>query len=82
MSHSRPVVTTDVGDAAAIVGETGFVVRPGDPGALAAAMIRMMDLDPLDYATRAAAAREAIARNYSIAAVVRRIEAFVAEKAA
>lgn len=37
----KPCVTTDVGDAAAIVGPHGMVVPPGDDAALADAMLRM-----------------------------------------
>ena len=56
-----PVVTTDVGDNAAIVedGVTGFVVRPRDPGALAGAMERMLRLGPFE---RDAMGREGRAR--------------------
>jgi glycosyltransferase involved in cell wall biosynthesis len=43
MSSSRPCITTDVGDAAYIVGDTGLVVPPKDPSALAGAMLQMLD---------------------------------------
>ncbi len=44
-NYDLPVVTTDVGGLPEVVldGETGFVVPPGDPAALAAAIIRYFD---------------------------------------
>ncbi len=43
----RPVITTDVGGLSETVhpGETGLVVPPGDPGALAEAMVRFFEAD-------------------------------------
>jgi glycosyltransferase involved in cell wall biosynthesis len=44
-NYSRPVVTTNVGGLPEVVrdGETGFVVPPEDPAALAAAVVRFFD---------------------------------------
>lgn len=78
MNHGRPVVTTDVGDAAAIVGDTGLVVRPGDPGALAEAMEAMLRCSPQDYTARARAAQARIRHDYSLTSVARRFSDFVA----
>jgi starch synthase len=52
MAHELPCVVTRVGGLAEIVldGETGLVVPPEDAGALAAALLRLLE-DP-DYATR------------------------------
>ncbi|MFC6487608.1 glycosyltransferase [Nitratireductor sp. GCM10026969] len=77
MSHGKPVVATDVGDAAMVVGETGEIVPPADPAALAAGMERMLALDPAAYATRAQAARHRVAEHYSLAAIARRYDAFL-----
>ena len=66
MNFGRPVISTDVGDAAVIVGETGVIVASGDPQALAAAIRRMLDLGPSEYAALSAAAKGRIDNNYSL----------------
>jgi glycosyltransferase involved in cell wall biosynthesis len=50
MACGVPNVVTDVGDSARIVGDTGLVVRPGDPGALADAILSSLE-QPHDPAT-------------------------------
>lgn len=70
MSYGRPAVSTDVGDAAAIIGSTGFVVPPGDEKALAEAMGRMLTLPADGYAALSKAARTRIEQNYSLGRVV------------
>lgn len=49
LAHGVPAIATPVGATAEIVvdGETGLLVRPGDPKGLAAAMARLLDDDAL-----------------------------------
>jgi len=75
MSCGVPCVATDCGDAAEIVGQTGAVVAPRDPDALAAAWDRLITLGPDGRRSLGASARERILRSYNIVTVVRRYEA-------
>jgi len=77
MSYGRPVITTDVGDAAAVVGDTGLVVPPGDAEALAEAMGRMLEIDFSDYVALAAAARRRVDQHYSLEQIADRYSAFL-----
>ena len=77
MSYGKPVVTTDVGDAAAVVGDTGFVVPPRNPEALAVAMRSMLDLSPESYAGRARAARDRVQAEYALPAIIEKYRSFV-----
>lgn len=71
MAVGTPVVTTDVGDAAVIVGATGDVVPPRDPAALASAIRAVLELDPAARAARGDAGRRRIATSFSIDATAR-----------
>ena len=68
MASSTPCVTTDVGDAALILGDTGWVVPPQDPQALANAikdaLVQRMDIDTWNI--RKMLVRERIKHNFSI----------------
>lgn len=77
MSHGMPVVTTDVGDAATIVGDTGWVVPSRDPVAMAGAMRAVLSLSPEDYARMARAARERIRREYELHAIDEKYRSFL-----
>jgi len=70
MACAVPCVVTDVGDSRIVVGETGEVVPPRDPAALAAgleAMARRIALDPQP----GIAARERIVAGFSLPRLVR-----------
>lgn len=74
MSCAIPCVVTDVGDSAAIVGDTGQVVPPADPAVLAAAWATLADADPSARKALGEAARKRIVDHYALPAIVRQFE--------
>ena len=70
MAAGRPVAATDIpGCREAVVdGETGFLIPPRDPLALAAALARLID-DPALRARLGAAGRRRVEENYSDARI-------------
>jgi len=79
MMVGTPVVTTDVPACNEIVrdGETGLIVPPDDPGALAAALIRLLS-DPALRARLAQEAERDVIRRYDARVVARQFEALYA----
>lgn len=77
MSYGKPVISTDVGDAAAVIGDTGFVVPPRDPEALGRAMSSLLELPRDRYMDLAAAARERIRSEYSLPAIAGKYRNFI-----
>ncbi len=73
MACERPCVVTDVGDSGRIVGETGELVPPSNPEALAAGMLRLLDRigheNDLGYR-----ARQRIVAEFSVERMLERTE--------
>jgi glycosyltransferase involved in cell wall biosynthesis len=66
MSCEVPCVATDVGDSKLIIGETGKIVPPRDPQALANACYDILSMTVEQRSELGKAARKIIAENYSI----------------
>jgi glycosyltransferase involved in cell wall biosynthesis len=75
MACGVPCVTTDVGDAAMIVADSGAVVSPGDHAALARAVLDVLALPEQERAARATAARQWMTDRFELGTVTRRFEA-------
>lgn len=70
MACGLPAVATDVGDARTIIGDTGLVVPPRDPEALAAAIRTLAEATPAAHANRSERARMRIVQSFSLARAV------------
>lgn len=70
MSCGVPCVVTAIGDTPDIVGDSGRVVPPSDPSALAAGWLALLDAPPAERQRLGQAARARIIQHYSIEAVV------------
>ena len=66
MACGVPCVATDVGDAGRIIGDTGRVVPPGNPAALAEALDDILELSPEARGQLGALARQRIVDEFSI----------------
>ena len=70
MSCAVPCVVTDAGDSAFIVGETGLVVSPKDPQALANAWRYLVEMPSSEKDNLGFAARQRVAKYFNLPAVV------------
>jgi len=76
MASGVPAVVTDVGDSAAVLGDGGIVVGPGDAGAIAEAWARLLALSPEGRLAMGAKARARVAASWSLDAVVKSYQDF------
>jgi len=74
MACGTPCIVTDVGDSALIVGETGTVVAPGNPDALAAAWRKLIEAGPGVRHRLGMAARNRVQQHFALPAVVERYQ--------
>ena len=74
MSCGVPCVVTDVGDSAAVIGDTGVKVPPRDPEALAAGIIELIDMGAAGRAELGGRARARAVEKFSLGSVVRQYE--------
>jgi glycosyltransferase involved in cell wall biosynthesis len=72
MACGLPAIATDVGDAKFIVGDTGVVVPPEDPVALAAGIRTLAGESAAARAERGARARAHIVENFALTGAVER----------
>jgi len=77
MACGTPTVVTDVGDAAVIVGDTGWVVPPSDSCALAGALMAALGArrNVIEWGERQRASRQRILANYRLDQMVTGYEA-------
>ena len=81
MASGTPCVVTDVGDAAWIIGDSGKVVAPGDPMALAAAWEEILALSPRERRALGERGRARVAQTFSESAVQLAYEALYTQVA-
>jgi glycosyltransferase involved in cell wall biosynthesis len=72
MACGLPAITTDVGDAKLIVGDTGLVVGPESPDALASAIRKLAAESPTARAERGSRARARIVDNFAMGHAIHR----------
>jgi len=72
MATQLPVVVTDSGGVRETVGDCGFLVAPGDSGALAAAMLQAARLSPAKTQQIGERGRQRILEQYSLERMVER----------
>ena len=81
MAHATPVVVTDVGDSAMLVGDSGRVVPAADAPALADAITELLQLTPDARAELGRRGRERISERFSMPAMADRYVALWTEVA-
>jgi glycosyltransferase involved in cell wall biosynthesis len=76
MACGTPCVVTDVGDSAWIVGDTGIVVKPENPQALAEGISRLIELPDVEKIVLQQKARQKIVDNFSVKQLVETTQSY------
>ena len=76
MACAVPCVATDAGDSARILGDTGIIVAPGDPHALAKAWRDVIAMAPAARKALGERARKRVSENFELGKVTRQFEDF------
>ena len=79
MACEIPCVVTDVGDSAFLVSDTGKVVPPLNPEALAQGWQQMIELGEMGRRRLGGAARQRVKEHFNLSAIVERYEKFYLE---
>lgn len=79
MACGVPCVATDIGDSAYIIGDTGFVVPPKEPEALAHFWLKVLEMPHEERRVLGEKARERVATNFDISIVAAKYEALYNE---
>lgn len=74
MSCGSPCVVTDVGDSARLVADTGVIVPPRNPEALATGILKVLAMSEEERTSRGRRARERICQNFAIDHIVQRYQ--------
>lgn len=82
MASGVPCVSTDVGEARSLIGDTGRLVPKAEPVTLAQAIGELLNLAPDSRAHLGAAARRRIEETFAFDAVVERYNRLLADVAA
>lgn len=82
MACGVPCVVTAVGDASVIVGDTGLVVPPRAPEALANALLTLLAETPEQRHQRGLRARKRVQERFELASIVRQYESLYEQLAA
>jgi len=82
MAAGTPCVSTDVGDARTIIGDTGFVVDVGNSSGMAEALVALADYSSAEMSKLSQRARNRIKSRYSLDGAVALYERFYTSLAA
>lgn len=74
MACAVPCVATSVGDSAYVIGDTGLIVPPRDPQALAEAWLSILNMTPAERARLGQAGRKRIEQNFSLPLITQQYE--------